>query len=192
MSQLKIYEGEVNAGLLNDIVAFVLETAGAGHPQRQLVRGRCLFYDNGSSGDSLQDKYGFLYLGELLERYEARFGMALCDLRAIALALGYTMELLTDEMFVGSQRGDFLRKVRQQSQGDIYLTAARYLLADEKGRRPLGADAAGDAVRKDRRAAFRHERPAGLCPGRTGPAPPAERLAGSRAHPARYWQYAPV
>ncbi|MEY8312879.1 hypothetical protein AALA61_13010 [Oscillospiraceae bacterium 42-9] len=132
MSQLKIYEGEVNIGLLNDIVAFVLETAGAGHPQRQLVRGRCLFYDNASSGDSLQDKYGFLYLGELLERYEARFGMALCDLRAIALALGYTMELLTDEMFVGSQRGDFLRKVRQQSQGDIYLTAAHYLLADEK------------------------------------------------------------
>ncbi len=117
---------------LESIIAFVLETAGAGHPQRQLVRGRCLFYDNASSGDSLQDKYGFLYLGELLERYEARFGMALCDLRAIALALGYTMELLTDEMFVGSQRGDFLRKVRQQSQGDIYLTAARYLLADEK------------------------------------------------------------
>ncbi|MEH2935393.1 hypothetical protein [Acutalibacter sp. JLR.KK004] len=42
MSQLKIYEGEVNAGLLNDMVAFVLETAGAGHPQRQLIRGHSL------------------------------------------------------------------------------------------------------------------------------------------------------
>ena len=33
MSQLKIYEGEVNAGLLNDMVAFVLETAGAGRSE---------------------------------------------------------------------------------------------------------------------------------------------------------------
>ncbi len=132
MSQLKIYEGEVNLALLNELIAFVLETAGANHTRRHLVRGRCLFYDNTANASDLQDKYGFLYLGELLERYEARFGMALPDLRAIALALGYTKELLTEEMFVGSQRADFLRKVRQQSQGDVYLTAARYLLADEK------------------------------------------------------------
>lgn len=132
MTQLKIYEGEVNLALLNDIIAFVLETAGADHGQRRLVRERCLFYDSTANGGDLQDKYGFLYLGELLERYEARFGMSLPDLRAIALALGYTRDLLTDEMFVGSQREDFLRKARQQTEGDVYLTAARYLLADEK------------------------------------------------------------
>ena len=132
MTQLEIYEGEVNLALLNDIIAFVLETAGADHGQRRLLRERCLFYDSTANGGDLQDKYGFLYLGELLERYEARFGMALRDLRAIALALGYTRDLLTDEMFVGSQREDFLRKARQRSQDDVYLTAAFYLLADEK------------------------------------------------------------
>ena len=60
------------------------------------------------------------------------FGMALPDLRAIALALGYVKDLLTDEMFVGPQRVDFMRKVREGFRGDIYLTAARYLLEDEK------------------------------------------------------------
>ena len=58
--------------------------------------------------------------------------MALPDLRAIALALGYVKDLLTDEMFVGPQRVDFMRKVREGFRGDIYLTAARYLLEDEK------------------------------------------------------------
>lgn len=132
MSQLKIFENEINLELLNEIAAFVLETAGAGHTQRRSMKGRCLFYDDAASADALQDQYGFSYLGELLERYDARFGMALRDLRAIALALGYTRELLTDEMFVGSQRADFLRKVRQRSQGDVYLTAALYLLANER------------------------------------------------------------
>lgn len=132
MTQLKIYEGEVNTSLLNDIIAFVLETAGASHAQREFVKERCLFYDNTANASGLQDKYGFLYLGELLERYESRFGMALPDLRAIALALGYVKDLLTDEMFVGPQRVDFMRKVREGFRGDIYLTAARYLLEDEK------------------------------------------------------------
>lgn len=132
MSQLKIFENEINLELLNQVTAFVLETAGAGHAQRRSMKERCLFYDDTASADVLQDQYGFSYLGELLERYEARFGMALRDLRAIALALGYTKELTTDEMFVGSQRAGFLGKVRQRSQGDVYLTAALYLLADEK------------------------------------------------------------
>ena len=46
--------------------------------ERRAVREeRCLFYDNTANASGLQDKYGFLYLGELLERYESRFGMAL-------------------------------------------------------------------------------------------------------------------
>lgn len=81
-----------------------------------------------SVSGAFQEKYGFLYLGELLERYEERFGMNVPDLRAIALALGLTREFTTHEMFVGSQRENFLRNVQQAAEGDIYLTGALYLL----------------------------------------------------------------
>ena len=43
MTQLKIYEGEVNTSLLNDIIAFVLETAGASHAQREFVKSAACF-----------------------------------------------------------------------------------------------------------------------------------------------------
>ena len=76
MTQLKIYEGEVNTSLLNDIIAFVLETAGASHAQREFVKERCLFYDNTANASGLQDKYGFLYLGELC-RFAAAAGAIL-------------------------------------------------------------------------------------------------------------------
>lgn len=76
----------------------------------------------------MQEEYSFLYLGELLERYEERFGMTPQDRRAIALALGYTTSIATDGMFVGSQRADFIQSVRRNAPGDIYLTGALYLL----------------------------------------------------------------
>ena len=56
--------------------------------------------------------------------------MPLPDLRAIALALGFTNELLTREMFVGSQKRDFVEKIKKQAASDIYLTGALYLLGE--------------------------------------------------------------
>lgn len=54
--------------------------------------------------------------------------MPLPDRRAIALALGYTRDIATPEMFIGSQRGDFIQGVRRCAEGDIYLTGALYLI----------------------------------------------------------------
>ena len=124
--ELNAYKSKVNLELFNDIVAFVLDTTEATHTQRAALFQRCPFLYRQSG--QFQEKYQFLYLGELMERYEKRFGMSLRDLRAIALALGFTKDLTTDEMFVGSQKEDFLKKVRQNSDCDIYLASALYLL----------------------------------------------------------------
>lgn len=127
-SELKAYQDKINLPLFNDIVAFVQNTANATIAQRASLSRRCPFLTKQTS--ELQKKYGFLYLGELLERYEERFGMSILDLRAIALALGYTHDLTTEAMFVGQQRNNFLRKIRRCADGDIYLTGALYLLSE--------------------------------------------------------------
>lgn len=126
LTELQCYQEKINLPLLNEIVSFVLNTAEATHAQRAALYRRCpLLYPQPGC---LQERYGFLYLGELLERYEERFGMSTQDLRAIALALGFTRDFTSDTMFVGSQREDFLRKAAKAASGDIYLTGALYLL----------------------------------------------------------------
>ncbi|MDE7260833.1 MAG: hypothetical protein K2N78_02040 [Oscillospiraceae bacterium] len=131
-TELQAYSAKINLPLLDSIVAFVLDTAEATHAQRAGLRRQCPFLSMSASGSAFQEKYGFLYLGELLERYKERFGMTVQDLRAIALALAYTRELTTPEMFVGPQRDDFLRKIRKSAGGDIYLSGALYLLDEGK------------------------------------------------------------
>lgn len=126
-TELHAYGAKINLPLFNSIVSFVLDTAEATRAQRAGLRRQCPFLTQ-ASGEAFQEKYGFLYLGELLERYEERFGMAVPDLRAIALALAYTRDLTTPEMFIGPQQANFLRNVRKAAGGDIYLSGALYLL----------------------------------------------------------------
>ena len=130
-TELKLFSGQINLVLLNDIIAFVLSTSEATYTQKRALSKHCIFLDQDADGGAVQAKYGFLYLGELLERYEERFGASIQDLRAIALALGYTKEITTDAMFIGSQRTDFLRKLNRMADGDLYMTGALYLLTDE-------------------------------------------------------------
>ena len=126
-TELTAYSAKINLPLLNSIVAFVLDTAEVTRAQSAEPYKRCPFLTP-QDGSTFQERYGFLYLGELLERYEERFGMNTQDLRAIALAMSYTCDLTTAEMFVGTQREDFLRRVRRASDGDLYLAGALYLL----------------------------------------------------------------
>lgn len=127
-TEMEAFAGQINLKLLNDIVSFVLRTADAGWAQKEELERRCIFPIQTSGAAHLQQEYGFLYLGELLERYEERFGMTPQDRRAIALALGYTRDIVAPEMFVGDQRRDFIQAVDPNAQGDIYLTGALYLL----------------------------------------------------------------
>lgn len=73
-SEQYILELEINISLLNDIIAFVLDTAKATYVQKSLLQNRCILLIKDAPDSEFQEKYRFLYLGELLERYEERFG----------------------------------------------------------------------------------------------------------------------
>lgn len=126
--EMKAFEGQINLRLLGSIVSFVAQTVSATGAQKNAIRRRCIFSSVPADSSAMQQEYGFLYLGELLERYEERFGMTPQDRRAIALALGYTKDIAADGMFVGSQRTEFIRSVEKNASGDLYLTGALYLL----------------------------------------------------------------
>ena len=85
-SEVKIYEDQINLDLFHDIIDFITRTGGATGSQYKMLSVRCPFLHFENDKSDFQAKYGFLYLGELLERYEERFGMMIQDLRAIALA----------------------------------------------------------------------------------------------------------
>lgn len=127
-TELMIFSNQINLTLLNDIVSFVWNTSDADYGRKRALSESCFFLDLAGGSDAFQKKYDFLYLGELLERYEDRFGASIQDFRAIALALGYTRDIVTDSMFIGSQRADFIRKLTRRADGDLYLTGALYLL----------------------------------------------------------------
>lgn len=130
-ARMLAFTEKVNLPLFGDVTHFILNAADASHEQISQLARRCVLFDPEQKPGSIQEKYSFLYLGELLERYEERCGMPLQDLRAIALALGFTNEMLTKEMFVGSQKRDFVEKIKKQADKDIYLTGALYLLGED-------------------------------------------------------------
>lgn len=129
VNEMNAFSGKINLTLLNDIVEFVVETAATPYQLQKKLYAQCPFLMSEKKNGAFQEKYRFLYLGELLERYEQRFGMPIQDRRAIALALGYTKEIATDDMFVGNQRDVFIQSIRQYVNLDVYLTGAMYLLA---------------------------------------------------------------
>lgn len=133
-SNMSAYGLQINLKLLNDIIIFVINAAPTKYIRKGELRTRCIFplTDGQEAASAIQREYGFLYLGELLERYEERFGMTPADRRAIALALGYTRNIATPEMFVGNQRGDFIQAVRRYAEHDIYLTGALYLIHERE------------------------------------------------------------
>lgn len=84
---------------------------------------------------TMEDQYGLRYPGEVLERYQERAGEGRELLRAAALALADKNEILEDNMFVGSQKEAFLRKLRAFAGKDVYLCGALYLLSDKESER---------------------------------------------------------
>lgn len=126
--EFSFFEDKVNLTLLNDLIRFVSDTVKLSGSQHQAMRRRCMLLTFDTTANAFQEKYGFLYLGELLERYEERHGMTLPDLRAIALALGYTRELVTEDMFVGDQYNSFIQQIQNQAENDIYLQGALALV----------------------------------------------------------------
>ena len=71
--EMKAFEEQINLSLLSDIIAFVVDTIKADYTQKENLRRRCILLNYDVKSEDFQKKYGFLYLGELLERYEERY-----------------------------------------------------------------------------------------------------------------------
>lgn len=128
--EMNAYGEQINLQLFNDILGFVLDTSEVPGTKKTELCQSCILVIYTKEKNAFQERYGFLYLGEMLERYEERFGLCDADLRAIALALGFLKDILTDDMFVGKQRVNFLQLLRRRAGGDLYLTCALCLLSE--------------------------------------------------------------
>ena len=131
--EFKEYEKNINITLFNEIIAFIANTRNSKGTNDMLceIQEKCIWYYV-VNGSKLQEKYNFNYLGELLERYEERFGNKIEDIRAIALAIGYGRKLIESNMIIGTQLINFFSKIKILAKEDIYLQGALYLYDNEK------------------------------------------------------------
>lgn len=130
-TELTAFEGQVNLEPLDDIISFAVHTAEPDWTKKDNLRRRRIFPNQTCWRRCAPVQVQLLYLGELLERYEERFGMSVQDRRAIVLALGCTREIATEKMFVGTHLSDFIQAAMQNAKDDIYLTGALYLGGDK-------------------------------------------------------------
>jgi hypothetical protein len=130
LPRFEAYRTQVNIDLFNAAVHLALSTTDASKQLPALNRQleNVIWYERVNSQDYFES-YGIRYLGELLERYAEKIGDTLPNLRAVALALAWSEPALTEIMFVGSQRKDFMKTVRKSAANDPYLTGALYLMA---------------------------------------------------------------
>lgn len=132
VKKYKAFENVINIDLCNKIINFVLETT----TKKAIdvideIQNRVIWFQK-TTTNTIQDEYGFKYFGEILERYEQRIGNDIKDIRAIALALAYSKELVTENMIVGSQLINFINKIKRLSENDMYLKSALYLYDNKK------------------------------------------------------------
>lgn len=132
LKMYEAYEKALNIKLFNNIVSFIIETTSVNcNSFINNLKLKNIWFER-SINNNIQEEYGFKYFGELLERYEQRMGTDIKDIRAIALALGYSRELITNDMIIGTQLIDFINKIKRLSENDMYLKAALYLYDENK------------------------------------------------------------
>lgn len=131
--QCQIYENKINIFLFNKIVSFIAETTNSKEKSAVLssIDKYCIWFEK-IDISNIQEELKFEYLGELLERFEERVGSDIKDLRAISLALGYCKPLIESNMIVGTQLIDYINKIKELTENDIYLKGALYLYDNQK------------------------------------------------------------
>ena len=132
----KVYQQVIDLELYYAFVDLVVHTSQeekAWEIYRNIVDTQ--IWQQKAEGQNYFEAYNLRYPGEVLERFEEKLGKDVRIIRALALALGKTRALQSDNMFVGNQRGSFLQMVRRTSNGDVYLQGALYLLETDMPRR---------------------------------------------------------
>ena len=135
LTEYEAFNRHINVELFNDIISFVISTTGMKStdimPKVNFLTDNHLWFRR-TSNSNVQEKYGFRYLGELLERFDERIGNDIKDIRAITLALAYSNSFTTKDMFVGNQFVHFITKIKKLSKDDIYLKGALYILDNNR------------------------------------------------------------
>ena len=132
----RVYQRAIDLELYHAFAELVVQTSQdntAGRTYRQ-IKARQIWQPE-SDVFSYFEPYNLRYPGEVLERFEEKLGNDVRVLRALALALGNTCAIQSDNMFVGNQRGTFIQKVRRSAREDVYLQGALYLLETDTARR---------------------------------------------------------
>lgn len=131
------FEKEVNLDLFHAAFALAAKTStNEDAMSLYYEKGKQIIWFEGNfDEESYLAPYGLRYLGEVLERYQECFGAEIRNTRALALAIGYAAPFLTEDMFIGRQKTDFLRRLDREEGWDVYLFGARYLRTENSQER---------------------------------------------------------
>lgn len=126
------FEKKVNIELCNKLINYIIKISDNDYRSTlKNISDKCIWFKSLNNVD-MQKDFQVKYLGELLERYEEKIGDNINDIRAIALALGFTTESITTNMIVGNQLVNFITKINTMAEDDIYLQGALYLYNNKK------------------------------------------------------------
>ena len=126
------FEKKVNIELCNKLINYIIKISDNDYRSTlKNISDKCIWCKSLNNVD-MQKDFQVKYLGELLERYEEKIGDNINDIRAIALALGFTAESITNNMIVGNQLVNFITKINTMAKDDIYLQGALYLYNNKK------------------------------------------------------------
>ena len=123
-ARCKAYAGQFNIDLFNSAVQLAISTTEAPKQVKEVQRklNRLPWYMRKDAA-AFFESHGIRYFGELLERYGEKLGDDLANTRAVALAMGWCAPLLTENMFVGKQHHDFMKRLVGMTD-DLYITVA--------------------------------------------------------------------
>ena len=132
IEEYEAYKDSINIELFNEIVSFIFHTTNNDHiPILKELKKKVIWFKL-EKDNSIQNNYGFKYIGELLERFEERIGNDIKDIRAIALSIAFTKELINGRMIIGTQLINFITKIEIMSKNDFYLKMALYIYDNVK------------------------------------------------------------
>lgn len=136
-ARCRAYAAQFNIDLFNAAAQLAISTTEAPKQVKDVQSrlSRLLWYER-TDAAAYFEHYGIRYFGELLERYGEKLGDDIANTRAIALAMGWCVPLLTPNMFVAAQRRAFMKKLSEIND-DLYIMVARYLLAEDVEKRTL-------------------------------------------------------
>lgn len=132
----RVYQRAIDLELYHAFAELVVQTSQDDTARRTYRQTRAMqIWQVETDVSGYFEPYHLRYPGEVLERFEEKLGNDVRVLRALALALGNTCAIQSDNMFVGNQRGAFLQKLRRSAGEDVYLQGALYLLETDAAQR---------------------------------------------------------